>query len=206
MDPIAATSSMPASLPASIPVSMPCPPQADQSSRRQHWQCISGCGACCRLDPEERGEAIEALDADQRELYLSMVGSDGWCIHFDTGGRRCRIYDQRPDFCRVENLMTLFGSRDPGEPAPPKPTQTSQLSQGDRRQGGNSPTGTNFVDEADLVGEANFVGEANLVGEANFAGEASALAIACCKQQIRSQYGGRGRVMRRFLRVIRQKP
>ena len=195
MDPIAATSSMPASLPASIPVSMPCPPQADQSSRRQHWQCISGCGACCRLDPEERGEAIEALDADQRELYLSMVGSDGWCIHFDTGGRRCRIYDQRPYFCRVENLMTLFGSRDPGEPAPPKPTQTSQLSQGDRRQGGNS-----------LAGEANFVGEANLVGEANFAGEASALAIACCKQQIRSQYGGRGRVMRRFLRVIRQKP
>ena len=191
MDPIAATSSMPASLPASIP----CPPQANQSSRRQHWQCISGCGACCRLDPEERGEAIEALDADQRELYLSMVGPDGWCIHFDTGGRRCRIYDQRPYFCRVENLMTLFGSRDPGEPAPPKPTQTSQLSQGDRRQGGNS-----------LAGEANFVGEANLVGEANFAGEASALAIACCKQQIRSQYGGRGRVMRRFLRVIRQKP
>jgi hypothetical protein len=190
MDPIAATSSMP----ASIPVSTPCPPQADQSSRRQHWQCISGCGACCRLDPEERGEAIEALDADQRELYLSMVGSDGWCIHFDTGGRRCRIYDQRPYFCRVENLMTLFGSRDPGEPAPPKPTQTSQLSQGDRRQGGNSLAGTNFV------------GEANLVGEANFAGEASALAIACCKQQIRSQYGGRGRVMRRFLRVIRQKP
>jgi len=194
MAPIAATSSMPASLPASIPVSTPCPPQANQSSRRQHWQCISGCGACCRLDPEERGEAIEALDADQRELYLSMVGSDGWCIHFDTGGRRCRIYDQRPYFCRVENLMTLFGSRDPGEPAPPKPTQTSQLSQGDRRQGGNS-----------LAGEANFVGEADLVGEANFAGEAS-LAIACCKQQIRSQYGGRGRVMRRFLRVIRQKP
>ena len=195
MDPIAATSSMPASLPASIPVSTPCPPQANQSSRRQHWQCISGCGACCRLDPEERGEAIEALDADQRELYLSMVGPDGWCIHFDTGGRRCRIYDQRPDFCRVENLMTLFGSRDPGEPAPPCPSQTSQLSQGDRRQGGNS-----------LAGEANFVGEANLVGEANSAGEASALAIACCKQQIRSQYGGRGRVMRRFLRVIRQKP
>jgi hypothetical protein len=195
MDPIAATSSMPASMPVSIPVPTPCPPQADQSSRRQHWQCISGCGACCRLDPEERGEAIEALDADQRELYLSMVGPDGWCIHFDTGGRRCRIYDQRPDFCRVENLMTLFGSRDPGEPAPPCPSQTGQLSQGDRRQGGNS-----------LAGEANFVGEANLVGEANSAGEASALAIACCKQQIRSEYGGRGRVMRRFLRVIRQKP
>jgi hypothetical protein len=194
MDPIAATSSMPASLPASIPVSMPCPSRADQSSRRQHWQCISGCGACCRLDPEERGEAIEALDADQRELYLSMVGPDGWCIHFDTGGRRCRIYDQRPDFCRVENLMTLFGSRDHGEPAPPCPSQTSQLSQGEPRHGANSLAG------------ANFLGEANLASEADLVGEASALAIACCKQQIRSEYGGRGRVMRRFLRVIRQKP
>ncbi|MEB3200242.1 MAG: YkgJ family cysteine cluster protein [Synechococcaceae cyanobacterium] len=31
-----------------------------------------------------------------------------------------------------------------------------------------------------------------------------ALAIACCKQQIRSESGGRGRVMRRFLRALRR--
>jgi hypothetical protein len=35
---------------------------------------------------------------------------------------------------------------------------------------------------------------------------ANELAISCCKQQIRSEYGGRGRVMRRFLRAIRQQP
>ncbi|MCS5691647.1 YkgJ family cysteine cluster protein [Cyanobium sp. FGCU-6] len=76
----------------------------------KHWRCISGCGACCRLDPSLRSEALEALSPEQRMLYLSMVGPDGWCVHFDTGGRRCRIYDLRPDFCRVENLMRLFGA------------------------------------------------------------------------------------------------
>ena len=111
------------------------------------WQCISGCGSCCRLDPTLRAEALEALDPTQQATYLAMVGADGWCIHFDTGGCRCRIYDARPDFCRVGTLITLFGQR----------------------------------------------------GE-----DGNGLAIACCKQQIRSEHGGRGRVMRRFLRAIRK--
>lgn len=111
------------------------------------WQCISGCGACCRLDPSLRSEALEALDQEQRATYLAMVGPDGWCRHFDTGSRRCRIYEDRPDFCRVDNLMRLFGA------------------EGD---------------------------------------EADALAIQCCLQQIRSEEGGRGRVMRRFQRALRQ--
>ena len=113
------------------------------------WRCIQGCGACCRLDPALRPEALDALNAEQRRQYLAMVGADGWCIHFDTGGRRCRVYADRPDFCRVENLMRLFGAE----------------------------------------------------GE-----EADALAIRCCTEQIRSEYGGRGRVMRRFQRANRQRP
>jgi hypothetical protein len=113
------------------------------------WRCISGCGACCRLDPALRAEALEALDGEQRRRFLDLVGPDGWCRHFDTGGRRCRIYRDRPDFCRVENLMRLFGA----------------------------------------AGEA-----------------ADALAIRCCTQQIRSEWGGRGRVMRRFLRAVCQQP
>ena len=124
------------------------------------WQCIRGCGACCRLDPAERGEALDALSPEQRSDYLAMVGPDGWCIHFDTGGRRCRIYEQRPSFCRVENLITLFGATSPGDDDGP---------------------------EAEPL-------------------DGDALAIACCKQQIRSEYGGRGRVMRRFLRAIRRQP
>jgi Fe-S-cluster containining protein len=114
-------------------------------SLQEQWSCISGCGACCRLDPEERGEALEALGPEQRERYLAMVGPDGWCLHYDSGGCRCRIYDERPEFCRVKNLAGLFG-----------------------------------VDE-----EA-----------------ADGFAIACCRQQIRSVYGGRDKVYRRFERAI----
>lgn len=72
------------------------------------WTCIHHCGACCRLAPEERQEALEALTNEQRETYLSMVGEDGWCVHYDSGGRQCRIYDDRPDFCRVSSLAALF--------------------------------------------------------------------------------------------------
>ena len=74
----------------------------------QHWRCISQCGACCRLAPDERVEALRALDDEQRSLYLSMVGPDGWCIHYDSGGRRCRIYENRPEFCQVSQLGPLF--------------------------------------------------------------------------------------------------
>ena len=115
----------------------------------ESWSCISHCGCCCRLDPALRAEALAALDPEQQRTYLAMVGPDGWCLHFDTGRRRCRIYAQRPDFCRVSSLMRLFGA------------------EGD---------------------------------------DADALAIACCKQQIRSENGGRGRVMRRFLRALRRQP
>jgi hypothetical protein len=114
------------------------------------WRCIEGCGACCRLDPGQRPEALEALSPEQREQYLALVGSDGWCIHYDSGGRRCRIYDERPDFCRVANLISLFG----GSEAEPT--------------------------------------------------DDDALAIHCCLQQIRSEYGGRSREMKRFLRAHRQ--
>ena len=72
------------------------------------WSCVNGCGACCRLAPEESQEAIFALSEAQLEIYMKMVGEDGWCIHYDTGSRRCNIYSERPDFCRVSNLHKLF--------------------------------------------------------------------------------------------------
>ena len=72
------------------------------------WQCISGCGACCRLDPEQRGEALDALSSEEKAQYLEMVGPDGWCIHYDTGARSCRIYSERPNFCRVDQLAQRF--------------------------------------------------------------------------------------------------
>jgi hypothetical protein len=127
------------------------------------WRCIEGCGACCRLDPGQRPEALEALSPEQRERYLALVGSDGWCIHYDSGGRRCRIYEERPDFCRVANLISLFGSTD---------------------------TDPHGADPAN--------------GAESEPADADALAIHCCLQQIRSEYGGRSREMKRFLRALRQ--
>ncbi len=66
------------------------------------WQCIKNCGACCHLDPSDRPDLAEYLTPDQLKQYLSMVGSDGWCINFDQITRACKIYNDRPRFCRVE--------------------------------------------------------------------------------------------------------
>lgn len=76
-----------------------------------HWQCIQGCGACCHLDPRERPELAQYLTATELEHYLSLVGEDGWCIHYDAETRRCRIYEHRPRFCRVQadTFADMFG-------------------------------------------------------------------------------------------------
>ena len=66
------------------------------------WQCIKMCGACCHLEPQERPGLEEYLSPDQLTHYLSLVGDDGWCINFDQTSRECRIYENRPRFCRVE--------------------------------------------------------------------------------------------------------
>lgn len=65
------------------------------------WLCINNCGACCNLEPTDRPNLENYLSPEQLKLYLSMVGEDGWCIHFDRATRKCLIYEQRPDFCRV---------------------------------------------------------------------------------------------------------
>ncbi|WP_413161045.1 YkgJ family cysteine cluster protein [Capilliphycus salinus ALCB114379] len=66
------------------------------------WQCVKNCGACCYLEPSERPELDEYLDSEDLELYLSLVGEDGWCIHYNAENRDCSIYPNRPRFCRVQ--------------------------------------------------------------------------------------------------------
>jgi uncharacterized protein len=75
------------------------------------WKCISGCGACCNLDPASRPDLEDYLNPEQLALYLSMVGADGWCVNFDKQNRDCKIYAERPDFCRVQadTFQTMFG-------------------------------------------------------------------------------------------------
>ncbi|MFM6194631.1 MAG: YkgJ family cysteine cluster protein [Planktothrix sp.] len=76
-----------------------------------NWLCVKQCGACCHLDPTERPELEDYLNPEDLQLYLSLVGEDGWCIHFDTETRECKIYDQRPRFCRVQPdvFQELYG-------------------------------------------------------------------------------------------------
>ncbi|MGF1515918.1 MAG: YkgJ family cysteine cluster protein [Elainellaceae cyanobacterium] len=80
------------------------------------WHCIDNCGACCYLAPLERPGLDEYLSAEELLLYLSLVGKDGWCIHFDRQTRRCGIYADRPRFCRVEPdvFQDMYGIA-PGE-------------------------------------------------------------------------------------------
>jgi len=76
-----------------------------------HWQCIQGCGACCHLDPSDRPDLADYLTPAELAHYLSLVGDDGWCIHYDRDHRRCTIYETRPDFCRVQTdtFNRMFG-------------------------------------------------------------------------------------------------
>lgn len=71
------------------------------------WQCVKQCGACCHLDDRDRPDLDEYLLPEELALYLSMVGADGWCVNYDRSARECRIYADRPRFCRVE--AEVFG-------------------------------------------------------------------------------------------------
>jgi Fe-S-cluster containining protein len=75
------------------------------------WQCVKSCGACCHLDPGDRPNLETYLSPEELGVYLSLVGEDGWCIHFDHRTRECQIYADRPRFCRVEAdvFQDMFG-------------------------------------------------------------------------------------------------
>lgn len=75
------------------------------------WRCVKQCGACCHLDPAERPDLDQYLSPADLALYLSLVGADGWCVNFDQVSRECRIYPDRPRFCRVEPAIfeELYG-------------------------------------------------------------------------------------------------
>ena len=75
------------------------------------WQCVKNCGACCQLDPADRPALSDYLSESELALYMSMVGDDGWCIHYDKGDRKCSIYSERPTFCRVQPdiFQQLYG-------------------------------------------------------------------------------------------------
>lgn len=75
------------------------------------WRCVRNCGACCHLAPQERPGLEDYLEPEQLEQYLSLVGEGGWCIHYDALARQCRIYETRPEFCRVrpDTFEEMYG-------------------------------------------------------------------------------------------------
>lgn len=82
-----------------------------QYSKVGRWQCISGCGACCNLAPEDRPDLDQYLTSEELQTYMKMVGEDGWCVNYDHASRKCQIYEQRPRFCRVkpDHFESMYG-------------------------------------------------------------------------------------------------
>tara|TARA_B100000965_G_C19175005_1_gene576316 strand:- start:260 stop:607 length:348 start_codon:yes stop_codon:yes gene_type:complete len=70
------------------------------------WSCIENCGACCRFDLEDRDNLSGILSNKDIALIHSMTMKDGWCKYFDKTKRKCKIYDSRPKFCRVNEFST----------------------------------------------------------------------------------------------------
>ncbi|KAF8395043.1 hypothetical protein HHK36_018982 [Tetracentron sinense] len=77
------------------------------------WKCAQNCGACCKLDKGPSFATPEEIfqDPSDVQLYRSMIGPEGWCIHFEQTTRTCSIYPDRPYFCRVEPdiFQALYG-------------------------------------------------------------------------------------------------
>lgn len=72
---------------------------------QEKWQCVGGCGACCKLDKGLAFPTPEEIFDDNPshlQLYKSLIGPDGWCIHYEHATRTCSIYADRPSFCRVK--------------------------------------------------------------------------------------------------------
>jgi Fe-S-cluster containining protein len=72
---------------------------------------MKNCGACCHLQPADRPDLDSYLTPEELTLYHSLVGTDGWCIHYEQETKQCSIYSQRPSFCRVEaeTFGRMFG-------------------------------------------------------------------------------------------------
>ncbi|KAK7345633.1 hypothetical protein VNO77_16241 [Canavalia gladiata] len=81
--------------------------------KEPRWHCVEGCGACCKLQKGPSFPSPEEIftDPSDVQLYKSLIGPDGWCIHYEKSTRKCSIYSERPYFCRAEPevFKSLFG-------------------------------------------------------------------------------------------------
>jgi hypothetical protein len=78
----------------------------------EKWACISSCGACCYLSLESRPDVPKYMSAVELNQYEAMIGPDGWCVNFDQGTRLCKIYETRPELCKVEKGIKNIAKED----------------------------------------------------------------------------------------------
>lgn len=67
------------------------------SCEKGEFPCTQ-CGLCC--------QRVSVAKATQ---FLDR--GDGICKHYDDGLRQCRIYENRPDICRVDRQFALHYHR-----------------------------------------------------------------------------------------------
>ena len=72
------------------------------------WTCIENCGACCHIDLKYRKNLKNILSQKDIELIKNMTKKNGWCKHLDKENMKCRIYDERPHFCKVNLFSKNF--------------------------------------------------------------------------------------------------
>ncbi|CAE8634511.1 unnamed protein product [Polarella glacialis] len=79
---------------------------AASSSSTHKWKCVEGCGACCYLAPQDRPYLSELLSPEELGIFRDLVQPDGWCKNFDHEKRNCKIYEERPIFCRTKTWLS----------------------------------------------------------------------------------------------------
>ena len=72
------------------------------------WSCIENCGACCKFDLEDRIGLESKLSRNDIAKIKSMTDIDGWCKYLDKETKKCKIYESRPHFCRVDKFSKNF--------------------------------------------------------------------------------------------------
>ncbi|MED6110077.1 hypothetical protein PIB30_039613 [Stylosanthes scabra] len=62
--------------------------------KEAQWRCVESCGACCKLDKGPSFPSPEEIFTDPSHVqhYKSLIGPDGWCIHYEKSTRKCSIY------------------------------------------------------------------------------------------------------------------
>ena len=108
---------------------------------------VALCGAaCCRMRFALSRQDVEegVIRFDLGRPYLNRVAASGYCVHFDDGGCRCTVYEQRPGVCRRYDcrqdprIWLDFEARVPSPilgakcspPAGEKPTAAGRLTPG----------------------------------------------------------------------------